>query len=124
MGPTDIVHFLYFATARATIREAEQVASLMVTDALATKRRVEIRDINYPLMAYQGQQLGNVCKKLADTKHLCVELMDALRSSEKEVAFLERLPHMFYRRIRYLKDTVATLQHGGRGGDVSSNSIS
>ena len=50
--------------------------------------------------------------KLVETQHLCVELMDIVRSSEREVAFLERLSHRFYRRIRCLKDTVAALQRG------------
>jgi hypothetical protein len=76
------------------------------------------------LVAYQRQQLDDAGKKLVETKHLCVELMDALRSSEKEVAFLERLVHRFYRRIRCLKDTVAALRRGGGGGDGSSNGSS
>jgi hypothetical protein len=124
MEPTDTVPSLYFEAAGATIAEAEQAASLMVTYALATERQVQIRDINYPVVAYQRQQLDDAGKKLVETKHLCVELMDALRSSEKEVAFLERLVHRFYRRIRCLKDTVAALRRGGGGGDGSSNGSS
>jgi hypothetical protein len=61
----------------------------MVTYALPAERQVEIRDINHPLVAYQRQKLDDVGKKLVETKHSCVELMNAFCSSEKEVVSLE-----------------------------------
>jgi hypothetical protein len=110
MGPADRIPSLYYEAAGATIPEAENAAALMVTYALlAAERQVEIRDINYPLVACQRQQIDGLNQKLAETNNLCVELMDVVRSSEKEVAFLERLVHRFYRRICCLKDTVAAL---------------
>ena len=112
LGPADTVPFLRHEAMGATMAEAEQTACLMVIYALATERQVEIRGINYHVLGYQHHQMEDLRHKLVETQHLCVELMDIVRSSEREVAFLERLSHRFYRRIRCLKDTVAALQHG------------
>jgi hypothetical protein len=54
-----------------------------------------------------------------ETKNLCVKLMDIVHSNEKEVAYIERLVHMFYRCICCLKDTVAAQLRGD--GSVSSS---
>ena len=120
LGPGDSVPFLRHEAVGATMPEAEQTASLMVTYALAIERQVQIRDINYPVLEYQLKQNQELRQKLTETQHLCVELMDIVRASEREVAFLERLSHRFYRRIRSLKDTIAALQ-GGDGSSAGSS---
>ncbi|CAM0906075.1 unnamed protein product [Alopecurus aequalis] len=112
LGPGDSVPFLRHEAIGAAVPEAEQTASLMVIYALATERQVQIRDINFHVMEYQQKQNQELRQKLTETQHLCVELMDIVRSSESEVAFLERLSHRFYRRIRGLKDTIAAMQQG------------
>ena len=72
------------------------------------------------VMEYQQKQNQELRQKLTETQHLCVELMDIVRSSESEVAFLERLSHRFYRRIRGLKDTIAAMQQGDGSSGGSS----
>lgn len=120
LGPADRVPHVYYEAAGATIPEAEQAACLMVIHAVAAERNVEIRDINYYHLGYLQHQVEDLRKKLMEAEHLCAEFMNVVRSSESEVAFLERLTHRFYRRIRCLKDTVAALQHGGGGSSSGS----
>lgn len=54
----------------------------------------------------------NLCSRVAEIEKLCVELINATRSSENEVMFVEHLTQWFYHRIRCLNETVAAL-HGG-----------
>ena len=76
----------------------------------------------FPSSATEYQQKKNqeLRQKLTETQHLCIELMDIVRSSEREVAFLERLSHRFYRRIRSLKNTIAAMQDGDGSSGGSS----
>ena len=60
LGLGDSVPFLRYEALGATLPEAEQTASLMVTYALATERQVQIRDINYHVLEYQKNQMEDL----------------------------------------------------------------